>query len=149
MRVYLSVVLLMTAVFALPPVARSQDPVAAARAQLTTARFHAGELAQRGAAVAATQLHLRHVVNCLEGPQGKNFTAAAGHPCQGQGSGAIVDLRAASASGHTGAGRALTFASAGLTVVLQGLASTDVNEAQPFAAVVARQMDAALSALGR
>lgn len=149
MKIWMSVVLLVAAVLALPPVARSQDPVAAARAQLTTARFHAGELAQRGTAVAATQLHLRHVVNCLQGPQGKNFTAAAGNPCQGQGNGAIVDLQAASASGHVGAGKALTFANAGLAVALQGLASNDVNEAQPFAAVVARQVDAALSALGR
>jgi len=149
MKIWMSVVLLVAAVLTLPPVARSQDPVAAARAQLTTARFHAGELAQRGTAVAATQRHLRHVVNCLQGPQGKNFTAAAGNPCQGQGNGAIVDLQAASASGHAGAGKALTFANAALAVALQGLASNDVNEAQPFAAVVARQVDAALSALGR
>ncbi len=149
MKTCMGVFLLVVAVLALPPVAQGQDPVAAARAQLTTARFHAGELAQRGTAIAATQLHLRHVVNCLEGPQGKNFTAAAGNPCQGQGNGAIVDLRAASAAGHGGAGKALVFANAGLSVALQGLASNDVNEAQPFASVVARQMEAALGALGR
>jgi len=81
-------------VIILPQVVLGQDPVAAARTQLTTARFHAGELAQRGTAVAGTQLHLRHVINCLEGPQGKNFTAAAGNVCQGQGNAHLRERRA-------------------------------------------------------
>ncbi len=129
----------------LPPVALGKDPVADARTQLTTTRFHAGELAQRGTAISATQTHLRHVINCFEGPQGKNFNAAAGYPCQGQGSGILNDLQAA--SGNAKAEKALRFANAAYTVALQGAASNDINEAQPYAAVVAKQVDSALDAL--
>ncbi len=150
MKIWTVVTLIALAgVIILPQVVLGQDPVAAARTQLTTARFHAGELAQRGTAVAGTQLHLRHVINCLEGPQGKNFTAAAGNVCQGQGNGITPDLKAAAAAGHAGAGKALTFANAALTVALQGVVSNDVNEAQPYALVVAKQIDSALAALGK
>jgi hypothetical protein len=142
------IVLVLVGFMILPRVATAQDAVAAARTQLTTARFHAGELAQRGSALATTQLHLRHVINCLEGPQGKDFTAAAGNPCQGQGNGVLVDLGTAVAAGNAGAEKALKFANAALTVAMQGVASTDINAAQPYAAVVARQIDSALAALG-
>ena len=131
----------------LPQVVQAQDLVAAARAQLTTARFHSAELAQRGTAVAGTQLHLRHVINCLEGPQGKNFTAASGNPCGQQGNGILVDLRAAAGAGNAKAEKALRFAGAGHAVALQGVVSNDVNEAQPYALVVAKQLDSALDAL--
>ncbi len=133
----------------LSSVAVAKDPVAAARAQLTTARTHAGELAQRATTIAATQLHLRHVINCLEGPNGKDFTAAVGNPCQGQGNGILVDLQAAVSAGSSGAEQAMKFANAGLQVALQGVASTDINQAQPYALVVARQLESALAALAR
>ena len=71
--------------------------------ELQPAIFHAGELAQRGTAVAASKLHLQHVINCLEGPTGANFKAAAGYPCEGQGQGIIPDLKAQVAAKVQGA----------------------------------------------
>ena len=35
--------------------------------------------------------HLQHAVNCLVGPNGKGFDAAAGNPCGKAGNGAIPD----------------------------------------------------------
>jgi len=37
------------------------------------------------------QMHLHHAVNCLVGPGGKGFDAAAGNPCGKAGAGAIPD----------------------------------------------------------
>ena len=127
----------------------AQDPVAASRTQLTTAIFHSGELAQRGTAVSGTQLHLQHVINCLEGAQGRNFKIAGGHVCQGQGNGILVDLRAAVAAGARGAETSLNFADVGSKLALQAVVMTDVNEAQPFAIVISRQLTIARDALGR
>ncbi len=127
----------------------AQDPVAAARTQLTTTIFHAGELAQRGTALSGALLHVQHTINCLEGTQGPNFRAAAGHVCQGQGNGIIPDLKAAVAAGAKGAETALKFADIGLKLSLQAIKMTDVNEAQPWALVVSRQLTIARDALGR
>jgi len=121
--------------------------VAAARTQLTTAIFHSGELAQRGTAIAGTQLHLRHVINCLEGDKGPNFNQAAGYPCQGQGNGILNDLRAAVAAGAAGSEQALRFADVALKLSLQAVVMTDVNAAQPWAAVISRQLTSARDAL--
>jgi len=131
------------------PVLGQSAAVTAARTQLTTTIFHSGELAQRGTAVAGTQLHLRHVINCLEGDKGPDFTAAVGNPCQGQGSGIINDLRTAVAAGAPGAEQAQRFANVALKLALQAVAMTDVNEAQPWAIVISRQLTSARDALGR
>jgi len=136
-------------VLASPGVATGQDPVAAARTQLTTARFHAGELAQRGTAISGTQTHIQHVINCLEGDKGPNFRAAAGYPCQGQGNGILNDLRTAVSAGARGSEASLRFANIALQLSLQVLKMTDVNEAQPYAIVVARNLQSALDALGQ
>ncbi|HEV8338993.1 MAG TPA: hypothetical protein VGR25_04970, partial [bacterium] len=121
----------------LPLVAFGKVPaVDAARTQLTTAIFHSGELAQRGTAIAGTQLHLRHVINCLEGDKGPNFTQAAGYPCQGQGNGILNDLRTAVAAEAPGSEQALRFADVALKLSLQAVVMTDVNAAQPWAAVI-------------
>ena len=71
--------------------------------ELQTATFHASELAQRGNSVAASKLHLQHVINCLVGDTGSNFKLDAGYPCQGQGNGIIPDLKAAAAMNSPGA----------------------------------------------
>ncbi len=39
--------------------------------------------------------HLQHVVNCIEGSAGPGFEGGAGNPCQGQGSGMVVDAKKA------------------------------------------------------
>ncbi|HEV8339413.1 MAG TPA: hypothetical protein VGR25_07125 [bacterium] len=139
----------------------ASDPVALVTAQLKTAIFHSGQLAVRGAptgtpsgpqvtdAVLATREHLQHVINCIEGPGGKDFKTSSGYPCQGQGNGILVDLTTAQVAGVGGAARAMNFVNAALHVAMMVVRSSDVNESQPFAAVVARNLQLALEALTR
>ncbi len=56
--------------------------------EVATAHAHA-LMAQNAKTVAETHTHLHHVINCLVGPKGSGFDAAAGNPCQGQGDGAL------------------------------------------------------------
>lgn len=65
------------------------------KAQLATAITHAG-FAADGQSVGYVRTHLGHALNCLEGTRGKNFNAAWGNVCQGQGNGILVDLASAS-----------------------------------------------------
>jgi hypothetical protein len=116
--------------------------------ELQTAIFHSSELAQRGNAVAAAKLHMQHVINCLEGPQGANFKTEAGFPCQGQGNGIIPDLKDAVAAKVPGADKALKQANLAWTLAVQGIAKNDVNEVQPWAKVTSNYLKAALNALG-
>jgi hypothetical protein len=118
------------------------------RKELQTAFFHASELAQRGNAVAAAKLHVQHVINCLEGPNGANFKTEAGFPCQGMGNGIIPDLKDAVAAHVPGAADALKQANLAWTLAVQAEAKSDVNEVQPWAKVVSDHLKAALSALG-
>ena len=148
MRVFIAFILVaVMAAFALPQTAVAQSSLAAAKTQLTTAIFHSGELAQRGTVVAAAKTHLQHTMNCLEGPKGPNFNAAAGDVCRGQGNGIIPDLQAARAAGVSGAERALKFTSAAHTLILTALQSDDVNLVQPYAIVISNQFKQALAAL--
>lgn len=116
--------------------------------ELQTAFYHAGELAQKGNAVAASKLHVQHVINCLEGPAGPNFKQEAGYPCQGQGNGIIPDLKEAVASKMPGAEAALKEANLAETLAVQAATKNDVNEVQPWAKVVSQHLKAALDALG-
>ena len=116
--------------------------------ELQTAIFHATELAQRGTAVAASKLHLQHVINCLEGPGGANFKAEAGYPCQGMGQGIIPDLKAQAAAKVEGADQALQQATIAWTLAVQGLTKETVSEVQPWTKVVGDHLKSALSALG-
>jgi len=59
--------------------------------QVTTALAHAG-YSSTSKNAKTVHLHLYHVINCLEGSQGKDFNAAAGNPCKGMGNGAVNDL---------------------------------------------------------
>ena len=116
--------------------------------ELQTAIFHAAELAQRGNAVAASKLHVQHVINCLEGPSGANFKSEAGYPCQGMGNGIVPDLKDAAAAKVPGAAAALKQANLAWTLAVQAEAKGDVNEVQPWAKVVSEHLKAALAALG-
>lgn len=62
--------------------------------QLKTAITHAG-FAASGDSLGYVRQHLGHALNCIEGPNGKNFNRAWGHVCQGQGNGILQDLRIA------------------------------------------------------
>ncbi len=130
------------------PGAHAADLVGSIQAQLKTAVFHSGELAQRGGAIQAVHLHIQHTINCLEGPKGDHFAPAAGYPCQGQGSGIIPDLRAAAARGVPGARAALQDAAVAWTLAVQALTMQDVTQAQPWAAVISRYLKKAQDDLG-
>jgi hypothetical protein len=80
--------------------------------ELATAQTHAG-MASTQADIAMAQKHLQHAVNCLVGPTGAGFDAAAGNPCGKAGNGAIADttdaaqkakLTSIAASAKTGVG---------------------------------------------
>jgi len=111
--------------------------------ELKTATFHSGELAQKVNTVAGVQLHLHHVINCIEGPSGADFFAQAGYPCQGQGNGIIPDLKVAVMHMVPGASAALQEAQICQQLALQALASKDITESQPFTLVVSRHLAAA------
>lgn len=148
MRAIVTIVAVMgLAMLVVAPDTPAQSAAAAVKTQLQTSVFHAGELAQRGTVVAASKTHIQHVMNCLEGPNGPNFVAAVGAPCQGQGNGIIPDLRAAQAAGVRGADRAMIFVRAAHMLILQARQSEDVNLVQPYAVVVANQLKLALAAL--
>ena len=142
------VVITCALVFAVPPTGAATMMGGDVRKELQTAIFHSSELAQRGNAVAGAKLHLQHVINCLEGPNGTNFKAAVGYPCDGQGRGIIPDLKDARAAKVPGADKALNQATIAWTLATQGLAKTDVNEVQPWAKVVSNYLKASLAALG-
>ncbi len=116
-------------------------------AQLKTAFFHASELAQRGTVVETSLVHVQHVMNCLEGPNGSNFKAAVGYPCQGPGNGIIPDLTSAAGSGVKGAEAALRYSNAAWTLAQQALAMKNVNEVQPYAKVIGSYLQKALDSL--
>lgn len=119
-------------------------PTVDIRKELETSIFHAGELAQRGTALAGARLHIQHVINCLEGTNGKDFVGAVGHVCQGQGNGIIPDLRASTLAGSA---KALQYSQIALTLALQAVKFNDVDAAQPWAKVIAGQLTIALNAL--
>lgn len=58
--------------------------------ELSTAQTHAG-MASTQTDIANVHKHLQHAVNCLVGPNGAGFDAAAGNPCGNAGAGAIND----------------------------------------------------------
>ncbi|HEY0267386.1 MAG TPA: hypothetical protein VGC16_11575 [Rhizomicrobium sp.] len=58
--------------------------------ELSIGQNHAG-MAAKAADLKTTQMHLHHAVNCLVGPAGTGFDAAAGNPCGKAGNGAIPD----------------------------------------------------------
>ena len=81
--------------------------------EVSTAHAHA-LMAQNATTLADAHMHLHHVTNCLVGPEGSGFDAAAENPCKGQGNGALKDsasnaalqtkLNSALADAHSGLG---------------------------------------------
>lgn len=146
MRFAIALALIAPAVLSLPPAVQGQDPLSAARAQMVTA-LYTSDRAQDGTALSTAHRYLRQMINCLEGPRGKNFTVAAGNPCQRQGNGILVDLGEVVAAGNPKMGKALRFSIAAHVFALQGVASTGVEEAQTYARMSAFDIGNALEAL--
>ena len=100
--------------------ARADEDIAK---ELNTAATHAG-LAAAGKDMKAVQMHLRHAVNCLVGPNGTGFDSGEANPCKDQGNGAIPDIK--DAVKRASLQEALIKANAGLT-------ETDMAAAQQAA----------------
>lgn len=74
--------------FALPCTAPAEGN--AMQEEMATAHAHA--LMAAGAdSLEMTHAHLQHVINCLVGPDGEGFDAAAANPCKSMGAGALPD----------------------------------------------------------
>jgi len=74
------------------------SPMDQAKNELDTAIYH-GKASVDSDSADAMKAHLKHAINCIEGPQGKNFDSSELNPCKGQGNGIIPDLKAAGTSG--------------------------------------------------
>ena len=77
-----------------------------------TAVKHA-ELAANAKSVKEIQMHLHHVLNCLEGKSGKDYNASFGDPCNGQG--ALTTLKNG-APGMVRADNAIALARVGINL---------------------------------
>lgn len=114
--ILLAGVLVLAAVGGAPAPAAQMMPAEAVTRQLDTAIAHAKNAAG-AATVAQVELHLHHVVNCIEGRDGKNYFAGSGDVCQGMGQGLFKDLQAAGMAG----GHALPYVEIADSVALWGL----------------------------
>ncbi|HEY3247782.1 MAG TPA: hypothetical protein VGK88_05780 [bacterium] len=110
--------------------------------QFKAAQTHATFAAQSDA-LASVRSHLAHVVNCLEGSKGANFSAAEMNPCQGMGNGIIPDLVARGAP----ATKALSEAREANTAALAALKISDLAQAKAGANKVATLLTAAMKDL--
>ncbi len=125
------------------------------KAELKMALFHIGMLARDGPAY-KPPLHGQHVINCLEGPKGRNYEGFvhAGNPCAGQGNGIIPDLKDQAAAKIPGTQEALKQATLAWNVAVQGMAKNNFNdpgygnEVKQWAKLVASYLKVALDALG-
>src|SRR3990172_4333418 len=95
----------------------------AAKKGQETAILHAN-LAAGYVSYKEIELHLHHVVNCIEGKNGKNYFKASGDVCAGQGNGLLADLKD---SGMAGA-HALPYVEIGSTVALWGISKGMAND---------------------
>jgi len=105
----------------------SLHPAVAADAakEIATAGAHAG-MAAASADLKMVHTHLHHVLNCLEGPGGKDFDAGQANPCKDQGMGAIPDAEASAKPQLEGA----------VVLAKSGLAESDLAKAKDHAAEV-------------
>jgi hypothetical protein len=102
-------------------------------AQLSIAQNHAG-MAAKATELKMVQMHHHHAVNCLVGPSGSAFNAAAGNPCGKAGTGAIPESTDAAQKAKL---QAIADTAAA------GLASTDLATAQKAAQATADAVGAA------
>ncbi|HKK06360.1 MAG TPA: hypothetical protein VKA50_10985 [Gammaproteobacteria bacterium] len=109
MKIRLSIVSLVAACAALV----MSPAFANANQEITTAIEHAG-FAAKSKDIKHVHLHLHHVMNCLVGPKGGAFDAAAGNPCKGMGNGAINERGQVSRAAYEDLKAAMTDAASGL-----------------------------------
>jgi hypothetical protein len=114
------------------------DPPGNPEAELKTALTHAGFAAKYDSLQEVT-LHLHHVLNCVAGPRDKRFDASAGNPCQGQGDGALPDLKA-----KAGEDSQYYFARWIARIADEGIASKNLGEAKAAARVITLALQGAM-----
>jgi hypothetical protein len=112
-----------------------------ARGQLTIAKTHAGFAAAANTLPGVRQ-HAGHAVNCLVGSSDQRFDRQWGNVCEGQGNGALADLRAAGASAQ-----AVKVAQEATQVGVETLRQNSLIAAQAGAQKLAGMLDDALKAL--
>jgi hypothetical protein len=91
-RIYLAIAVLIFSVVifnvtvpaSVPPVKPNKSNTTQMQDPYHTAIKHA-EFAVQAKDLKMIQMHLHHVLNCLEGKTGKDFDASFGNPCNGQG----------------------------------------------------------------
>lgn len=103
-----------------------------AKGEITIAAQHASLAAQAGDP-AGVRMHLHHVLNCLEGPNGADFSKKDMNPCQNAGNGAIPD----SSDPTTNAALQSAVAQA-----VHGLAASNLKTAQGDASAAAATLQA-------
>ncbi len=91
---YLAAIMLVAALGFWAVTANAQDAGKGAVEQLKTAIQHSG-FSQNYDNMQTAKQHLQHVVNCIEGSRGPLYDGGAGNPCEGKGSGAMVDAQKA------------------------------------------------------
>jgi len=67
--------------------------------EAATAAQHAG-FAAKSPKIEQVHMHLHHAVNCLVGPDGREFDPKQANPCKGKGNGAIPDATDAGTRQH-------------------------------------------------
>lgn len=119
------------------------SPMDQAKTELDTAIYHAKASVDAGLA-AAMKAHLHHAINCIEGPQGKNFDSSELNPCKGQGNGIIPDLKAAGSP----AANALQHVQEADNIAVSSLGVSDINTLRGNINEVVNHLEQAKAALG-
>jgi hypothetical protein len=103
-----------------------------AKGEITVAAQHAS-LAAAATDLGGVKMHLHHVLNCLEGPKGADYSKTEMNPCANSGNGAIPDSTnpTAAASLQTAVSQAVS-----------GLSATNLKTAQGDASATAATLQA-------
>ncbi|HEU0195674.1 MAG TPA: hypothetical protein VFQ88_00485 [Nevskiaceae bacterium] len=121
MKKSLKLTAVLLAAASLPLVALAAETPA--QQQAATAQAHA-MMAENATTLKMAHTHLHHAINCLVGPKGHGFDAAAADPCKGQGNGALPDS-SSDAALHAKLETALNQAQTGLKTTTLTTAHTD------------------------
>jgi hypothetical protein len=102
------------------------------KGEIATAAQHAS-LAAQANDLAGVRMHLHHALNCLEGPNGADFSKKDMNPCEHSGSGAIPDSSnpTTTATLQSAVGHAV-----------KGLGESDLKNAQGDASATAATLQA-------
>jgi hypothetical protein len=111
-----------------------------AKREIDTAIYH-GNASLDASSVDKAKAHLKHVINCIEGPEGKAFDSSA---CDGQGSGIIPDLKAAGPEGS----KALEHVQEADTIAVSPSAASDLHTLHSNIDELVSHLEEAKKALG-